>query len=504
MQIESIVLGTYFFSLCILFLFASHGYIMTYYYHKTYDKRMDDLNKDELVLEHFPFVTIQLPLYNERYVITRLIDAVIRFDYPKEKLEIQILDDSTDDSTEIIGKHIEKYITDGYDIIHIHRKNRTGFKAGALKEGLEKAKGEFIAIFDADFIPRKKFLKRTLPYFFRDMKIALVQTRWEHLNRDYSVITRTQAIALDGHFVIEQAVRNRAGFFINFNGTGGIWRKEAITDAGNWETDTLTEDLDLSYRAQLKGWKIKYLVNFTSPAELPSEINSLKSQQFRWTKGAIETMKKLFPKVMMSKLPLKNKFQSFIHLCSNLAYPFILIAALLNIPIVLIKETGEYDAVFKFMSLFTFAFIGSFLFYLYSQKDVYPDWHNKIYYFPVFLAGSMGLSLNNTKAVIEGLINKKSEFVRTPKFNIMDNSDSWQNKSYLTKKISFLTILELVLSLYCFSGVVLSVIYVQIASIPFQLMFALGFGTMAFLSIKQVHLYNKDIEKNRAKECLAD
>ncbi len=495
MQIESIILGTYIFSLCILFLFGSHGYVMTYYYFRTYKKRMEDLDEKELVINEYPIVTIQLPLYNERYVITRLIDSVIRFDYPKEKLEIQILDDSTDDSTEIIRDHIKKYTDAGYDITHIHRTNRAGYKAGALKEGLEKAKGEFVAIFDADFIPRKKFLKRTLPYFFRDEKIALVQTRWEHLNRDYSIITRTQAIALDGHFVIEQAVRNRAGFFINFNGTGGVWRKEAIFDAGNWEADTLTEDLDLSYRAQLKGWKIKYLVNFTSPAELPSEINSLKSQQFRWTKGAIETMKKLFPRVMKSDLPLKNKFQSFIHLCSNLAYPFIFIAALLNMPIVLIKETGDYDTVFKFMSLFTLAFVSSFMFYLYSQKDVYPDWQNRIFYFPVFLAGSMGLSLNNTKAVFEGLINKKSEFVRTPKFKITGNSDSWHGKKYLTKKISFLTILELLLCLYCLSGVVLSIIYAQIASIPFQLMFTFGFGAMAILSIRQVHLYNKTIKE---------
>ncbi|MBN1634846.1 MAG: glycosyltransferase [Ignavibacteria bacterium] len=494
MQIESLILGIYIFSLCVLFLFASHGYTMTYYYFKTYNKRMDDIDEKELVLNDYPLVTVQLPLYNERYVITRLIDSVIRFDYPKEKLEIQILDDSTDDSTDIIRKHIQKYIDSGYDISHIHRTNRAGYKAGALKVGLEKAKGEFIAIFDADFIPRKKFLKRTLPYFFRDDKISLVQTRWEHLNRDYSVITRTQAIALDGHFVIEQAVRNRAGFFINFNGTGGVWRKEAIFDAGNWEADTLTEDLDLSYRAQLKGWKVKYLMNFTSPAELPSEIISLKSQQFRWTKGAIETMKKLFMRVMKSNLPLKNKYQSFIHLCSNLAYPFILIAAILNMPIVLIKETGNYDTIFKFMSLFTLAFVSSFMFYLYSQKDVYPDWQNRIFYFPVFLAGSMGLSLNNTKAVLEGLINKKSEFVRTPKFKITGNSDSWHNKKYLTKKISFLTVLELLLCIYCFSGVVLSIIYAQIASIPFQMMFAFGFGAMAILSIRQVYLYNKNLK----------
>lgn len=491
MNFETIILSTYIFSLMILFLFASHGYVMIYYYFKTFTKRVEDLGPDDLKIENYPFVTIQLPLYNEKYVITRLIDAVIRLDYPKEKMEIQILDDSTDESTEIIDKHILKYKEQGFDIKLIHRTNRAGYKAGALKEGLEISKGEFVAIFDADFIPRKKFLKRTLPYFFKDDKIALVQTRWEHLNREYSIITKTQAIALDGHFVIEQAVRNRAGFFINFNGTGGVWRKSAIFDAGNWEADTLTEDLDLSYRAQLKGWKVKYLVNFTSPAELPIEINSLKSQQFRWTKGAIETMKKIFPRVLKSNLPLKMKFQSFIHLCSNFAYPFIFLAAILNLPVTLIKEGGEYDAVFKFMSVFTLAFVSSFIFYLYSQKDVYHDWQKRIIYFPVFLTGSMGLSLNNTKAVIEGLFNRKSEFVRTPKFKIMNEGDTWKNKKYIHKKISIWTIFELILSIYCMIGVILSIVYIQIASIPFQLMFSLGFGFMAFLSIRQVIIYNK-------------
>lgn len=500
MKIESIILLTYIISLTILFFFAAHGYTMIYYYFKTFKKRTDDLSEEELEMDEYPMVTIQLPLYNEKYVINRLIDATIRLDYPKEKLEIQILDDSTDETTEIISEHIKQYISDGYDIQLIHRTNRGGFKAGALKEGLKTAKGEYVAIFDADFIPRRKFLKRTLPYFYRLDNIGLVQTRWEHINRNYSLLTKTQAIALDGHFVIEQAVRNRAGYFINFNGTGGIWKKECIYDAGNWEADTLTEDLDLSYRAQMKGWQCKYLVNFTSPAELPAEINSLKSQQFRWTKGAIETAKKIFPKVLKSDLPLKNKFQSLIHLCSNVAYPFILIAGILNLPIVLIKETGDYDSVFKFMSFFVFAFVGSFMFYLYSQKDVYPDWQKRIIYFPVFMAGSMGLSLNNTKAVLEGLINKKSEFVRTPKFKITDKNHSWHDKKYLTKKIPLQVYLEAILSIYCFVGVGLAFYYVQIAAIPFQLMFAMGFGLMAFLSVQQVVIYNKALSKNKPDE----
>lgn len=491
MTAESIILSAYIISLSILFFFGAHGFNMIYYYFKTFPMRTKDLNETDFILEDYPVVTIQIPLYNEKYVITRLIDSVLRMDYPKDRLEIQILDDSTDETTGIIGEHIKRYLDSGFDIKHIHRTNREGFKAGALKVGLEKARGEFVAVFDADFIPRKKFLKRTIPYFYKFEKLGLVQTRWEHLNREYSLMTKTQAIALDGHFVIEQAVRNRAGFFINFNGTGGIWRKECIFDAGNWEADTLTEDLDLSYRAQMKGWKFIYLINFTSPAELPSDIGALKSQQFRWTKGAIETAKKIYPKVLKSHLPLKLKIQSFIHLYSNLAYPFILLAAILNLPVMLIKLTGNYDTVFKFMSLFIFAFISSFLFYLYSQKDVYPDWQKRIIYFPVFLAGSMGFSVNNTKAVLEGLLDKKSEFVRTPKYHIRDKDDTWHGKKYVNKKLSFTTYIEAILAVYCFAGVIIAIATAQVAAIPFQLMFCSGFSLISYLSIRQVVISNR-------------
>jgi len=498
MNIESLILAAYIISLSILFFFGSHGFNMVYYYFKTFNKRTVDLEESEFHMDEYPVVTVQIPLYNEQYVITRLIDSVLRMDYPKDKLEVQILDDSTDETTQIIKDHIKKYEEKGFDIKHIHRTNREGYKAGALKVGLETARGEFVAVFDADFIPRKKFLKRTIPYFYKEEKLGLVQTRWEHLNREFSLMTKTQAVALDGHFVIEQAVRNRAGFFINFNGTGGVWRKECIFDAGNWEADTLTEDLDLSYRAQMKGWKFRYLVNFTSPAELPSDIGALKSQQFRWTKGAIETAKKVYPKVLRSDMPFKLKFQSFIHLYSNLAYPFILMAALLNLPVMLIKLTDEYDAVFKFMSLFIFAFISSFIFYLYSQKDVYPDWQKRIIYFPVFLAGSMGFSVNNTKAVFEGLLDKKSEFVRTPKYQIMNKKDSWEGKKYVNKKLSFTTYIEALLAVYCFAGVIIAIATAQVAAIPFQMMFCGGFSLISYLSIRQVIIANRSHSKKLA------
>lgn len=491
---EEIILFTYIGSLMILFTFGSHGFIMIYYYLKHRHQR-DDFSAQ---LESFPVVTLQLPIYNEMYVIERLIKTVCEIDYPIDKLEIQVLDDSTDETVEIVANIVKEYQLRGFDIQHIHRTDRSGYKAGALKEGLKVAKGEFVGIFDADFIPRKNFLKIVLP-FFKDPKIGMVQTRWEHLNRAYSLVTQIQALALDGHFVLEQQVRNKAGYFINFNGTSGVWRKECIFDAGNWEADTLTEDLDLSYRAQLKGWKFRYLTDFTTPSEVPSEINSLKSQQFRWTKGAIETARKMLFRVWAAKLPLKTKIMCTFHLTNNIVFPFILVACLLNMPIVLIKNTGLYDTYFIFMSVFVLAFIASFLFYLYSQKDVYEDWRSRILLFPVFMAGSMGFAINNTKAVFEALINKKSEFVRTPKYGIEGDKDKWQDKKYVHKKVvKFSVVLELIIALYSLACVVVSAVTLQISAIPFQLMYTFGFGLVAYLSIKHVIDTNKKIAENQA------
>ena len=492
---DKAILFTYIGSLLILFTYGSHGFIMIYYYLKHRHKR-DDLSED--MSGGYPKVTIQLPIYNEMYVIERLVKTTCEIDYPIDKMEIQVLDDSTDETVEITANIVEEYRLRGFDIKHIHRTDRTGYKAGALKEGLVTASGEFVAVFDADFIPRKNFLRVVLPYF-NDPKIGMVQTRWEHLNRSYSLITQIQALALDGHFVLEQQVRNKAGYFINFNGTSGIWRKECIFDAGNWEADTLTEDLDLSYRAQLKGWKFKYLVDFTTPSEIPSEINSLKSQQFRWTKGAIETAKKMLFKVWRSKIPFSTKIMCTFHLTNNIVFPFILIACLLNMPVILLKNTGLYDTYFLFMSVFVLAFIASFLFYLYSQKDVYEDWRSRILLFPVFMAGSMGFAVNNTKAVFEALINKKSEFVRTPKYGIEGDKDTWMDKKYTHKKVvKFSVIFELLIALYSVACVVVSVVTLQISAIPFQLMYTFGFGLVAYLSIKHVIETNKKIAEQSA------
>lgn len=474
------VLIAYITSLSILFIFGLHGFIMIYYYLKYKDKKRPAVQS----LDEFPVVTVQLPVYNERYVVGRLIDASCAMIYPKDKLEIQVLDDSTDETVDVVAAHVEKYQKLGFYVRHVRRTNREGFKAGALKEGLVTARGEFIAIFDADFVPRPDFLLKTIPHFNTNPNIGMVQTRWEHLNFDYSLLTRTQAMALDGHFVIEQSVRNKVGYFINFNGTAGVWRKSTIEDAGNWQADTLTEDLDLSYRAQLKGWKFIYLNDVTSPAELPSEINALKSQQFRWTKGAIETARKMLPEVWRSKLPLKVKVHATFHLTNNLVFPFIVLAGILNVPLVHIKHAGFHDQYFVFMSVFVFAFIGSFLFYLFSQKDVYPDWQRRLFLFPVFMAGSMGFAVNNSRAVIEGLFKKKSEFVRTPKYNIKDKKDSWTDKKYVPVKISSTVLIEIVLAVYCLFGVLSSLYFLELAAVPFQLLFLLGFSFTATLSIK--------------------
>jgi cellulose synthase/poly-beta-1,6-N-acetylglucosamine synthase-like glycosyltransferase len=429
-------------------------------------------------------VTVQLPVFNEVYVIERLVNAICEMEYPKDKLEIQLLDDSTDETVEVSRRLVAEWASRGFDIKHIHRIDRTGYKAGALKSGLEKAKGEFVAIFDADFVPKKDFLMKTIPHFRND-GVGMVQTRWEHLNEDYSYLTRAQALALDGHFVIEQQVRNKAGFFINFNGTAGIWRKSCIEDAGNWHADTLAEDLDLSYRAQLRGWKFVFLNDVTSPAELPADINGLKTQQFRWTKGAVETAKKLLPLVWKSKIPLKIKLECTVHLTSNIVFPFILLTAFLNVPLVVIKNTVEgYDSIFTMMGIFVLASISTFMFYMYAQRAIHLDWRRRLMLFPVFMAGSMGFAVNNTKAVFEALTGKKSAFLRTPKYKIVGADGEWKKKKYVQKKIGGAVFMELFFTLYFIVGISISVFYLEIAAIPFQLLFLAGFGTVGALSLR--------------------
>ncbi len=479
---ENVLLFTYFAALTVLFAFGLHGLVMIYFWHRT--EKSARLPVQDLPTDALPVVTVQLPFYNELYVVERLVRAVCEMDYPKEKLEIQLLDDSTDETVQLSAGLVQEYRAQGFDIKHVHRTVRTGYKAGALKEGLESARGDFIAIFDADFVPRKEFLMKTIPHF-ADAHVGMVQTRWEHLNEDYSFLTRAQALALDGHFVVEQQIRHRAGFFINFNGTAGVWRKSTIIDAGNWHSDTLAEDLDLSYRAQLRGWRFVFLNDVTSPAELPADINSLKTQQFRWTKGAVETAKKLLPQVWESSLPLITKLESTVHLTSNIVFPFIMLVAFLNVPLVIIKnEVGGFDAYFSMMSVFVLASISTFLFYLYAQRGIHVDWQRRLLLFPVFMAGSMGLAVNNTKAVLEALIGLKSEFKRTPKYRIESAGDDWKKKRYVQKRIGWIVLVELALAGYFAFGIITSISYLEIAAIPFQLMFLMGFGTVGTMSLR--------------------
>jgi cellulose synthase/poly-beta-1,6-N-acetylglucosamine synthase-like glycosyltransferase len=435
-----------------------------------------------------PFVTVQLPLYNELYVVERLIDSITKFDYPKDKFEIQILDDSTDETVSIVAKKVAEYKALGFNIYQHQREIRTGYKAGALAEGLEIAKGEFIAIFDADFMPRAEFLRKTIPYFNNE-KIGVVQTKWEHLNENYSLLTRLQAFGLNAHFTVEQTGRNVKNHFINFNGTAGIWRKSCIEDAGGWEADTLTEDLDLSYRAQLKGWKFKYMEELGSPAELPAAMNALKNQQFRWTKGAAECTRKNLLKVLKNKeLPFSTKLHALFHLMNSSIFICIVLLSVLSIPMLIIKNNFvEYDLLFKIGSFFMLSVLFLSIYYFVSLASDYSNKFKALLHFtllfPLFLSVSMGLSLHNALAVIEGYIGKKSPFIRTPKFNIIENKDVWKKNKYLVSSVSFLTVLEFLLTIYFFFGILSAFYYDDFGLIPFHIMLFLGFGYVTFYSL---------------------
>lgn len=435
-----------------------------------------------------PYVTIQLPLYNEAYVVERLLDNIAQIQYPKEKLEIQVLDDSTDESVQDNAQQIAKLQASGLDIVHIRRSNREGYKAGALKEGLVVAKGEFIAIFDADFLPQKDWLLKTVPHFAQP-EIGVVQTRWGHLNRDYSVLTKIQAFALDAHFTLEQVGRNSKGHFINFNGTAGIWRKQCIIDAGNWEGDTLTEDLDLSYRAQLKGWKFKYLEEVETPAELPMVISAARSQQFRWNKGGAENFRKSARKVLGAKnLPFKTKFHGFMHLLNSSMFLFVFTVALLSIPMMFIKSRyPELAWVFEVTSFFIVSTLILFFCYWFTYKNIQGGGFEKfleyIALFFTFFSVALGFSLHNSLAVLEGHMGKRSEFVRTPKFNITQLKDSWKSNRYLNKKISPNVLIEGALMGYFLYGMYVAVPLNDFGLFPFHFMLFLGFGFVFFKSI---------------------
>ncbi len=441
--------------------------------------------------DFFPEVSVQLPVFNEKYVVERLIKSVANFDYPKDKFEIQILDDSIDETTEIIQDLIPSIREKGIRIHHVRREGRKGFKAGALAEGMKKAKGEFIAIFDADFIPKTDFLKRTLPHF-TDQKIGMVQTRWEHVNENYSWLTRLQAFGLDAHFTVEQAGRNVGGHFINFNGTAGIWRKTCIEEAGGWQSDTLTEDLDLSYRAQLKGWKFEYLEDCGAPAELPAEMNALKTQQYRWTKGAAECTIKNLPKLLKSSdFKMSTKLNGIFHLLNSSLFISIVIVSILSIPVLFIKhEFYQYRPLYQFAGIFMLAVLFLFVFYFTSyrvkEKNFVVALAKFAIRFPFFLSVSMGLAMHNGIAAFEGLIGKKSAFIRTPKFNIIERKGHWKRNKYAARKIGKITYLEILMAFYFAAGLYLSVKFQDFGLFPFLLMLFVGYSFVSILSIKHV------------------
>ena len=435
-----------------------------------------------------PFVTIQLPVYNELYVVERLIDAVAAIDYPADKIEIQVLDDSTDETSEIIARKIALLQQKNISIHHIQRDNREGYKAGALKHGLSLATGEYLAVFDADFLPPKDFLKRTIP-FFSDKAIGMVQTKWGHINKETSLLAKLQAIALDGHFSIEQQGRNAAGYFINFNGTAGVWRKQAILDAGNWQADTLTEDLDLSYRAQMKGWQFKYLEDFITPAELPPLVSALKSQQFRWTKGGAETARKNLSTLFTSKLPLSVKLHGTFHLIYSFGFISIITYALLTVPLLFVKEYyPQFGLIFKISGLVGISFSIYVLHYFISYfknttGNVFPRIVGFIFYFPLFVSLFIGVSLSNATGIIQGYLGIKSGFVRTPKFNAISAKDKIMKSKYAQTKFNWLTVTEGLLVIYFLFGLAEAVYLKNYESIPLLLMACTGFSMIFGWSI---------------------
>jgi len=489
---EGIIITVYTLALLLIFIYALAQLNLLLNYLSAKKKDDNSVKFDFKNPSEIPFVTIQLPIYNELYVVEGLLENISKVKYPQNKLEIQVLDDSTDESTQITIKKVKELQQTGLDIKYIHRTDRTGFKAGALKAGLESAKGEYIAIFDADFLPKPDWLLQTIPYF-KDSKIGVVQTRWGHINRNYSLLTKIQAFALDTHFTLEQTGRNSKHHFINFNGTAGVWRKACILDAGNWEGDTLTEDLDLSYRAQLKKWHFKYLENIVTPAELPIVISAARSQQFRWNKGGAENFQKMFFKILKSKtISAKTKIHGFLHLLNSTMFLSIFIVAVLSVPMLYIKHENETLKIYFYATSF---FVISSLIFFICYWLMYKKLHgstlkNFVQYLVLFFAFfsiAMGLSLHNTIAVLEGHFRKRSDFIRTPKFNLNAHTDTWKNNIYLKPKVSFQFIVEGFLMCYFAFGMYSAFTVVKegdFGLFPFHLMLFLGFGYVFFKSLK--------------------
>ncbi|MFN2595580.1 MAG: glycosyltransferase [Pyrinomonadaceae bacterium] len=434
-----------------------------------------------------PVITVQLPLFNEMYVVERLLASVTEFDYPREKLEIQVLDDSTDETVKIASATVERYRREGFRIYYIHRDDRTGFKAGALANGVKSARGDLLAVFDADFVPKPDFLRK-LVHFFTDEGVGCAQMRWSHINGSYNLLTRLQTIMLDGHFVVEQTVRNRTGGFFNFNGTAGIWRRRAIELSGGWQHDTLTEDTDLSFRAQLMGWRFVYLLDEDAPAEIPVEVNAFKAQQRRWAKGVMQVGLKLYPRIWRAPLPLRVKAEMFFRLTGNISYPLMILASFLQFPLLLVRYNQGYfnllvfDApVLFFSTVSVVLFYGSAVWYL----DRETGRRRRLLHLPLVMAIGIGIAFSNARAVLEALFGVKSEFVRTPKYRVEQGTDvTWKAKKY-KRKHGWLPLLELSFAAYFACAVVYAVHMHLFGTIPFLGLFLFGYGYIGTMSLLQ-------------------
>jgi cellulose synthase/poly-beta-1,6-N-acetylglucosamine synthase-like glycosyltransferase len=475
---QLLTLAAYYAVLSVLALYGGHRGLMVwlYYRHRKHAPRPE---ADPAAL---PRVTVQLPIYNEVYVVDRLVDAVATLDYPRELLEIQILDDSTDETRDAARRAADRVRARGFSITHRTRERREGFKAGALQAGMEAAAGEFLLILDADFVPQPALLRECLPHF-ADPGVGMVQVRWDHLNRDYSALTRVQAILLDGHFVIEHTARHRSGRFFNFNGTAGIWRRTCIEDAGGWQSDTLTEDLDISYRAQLKGWRFVYLKDSAAAGEVPVDIHGFKSQQYRWTKGSVQTARKILPWVWRSRLPWKVKSEAFFHLTNNVSYPLVVLLALLMVPAMAIRERIGWQrlVVLDFPLLFgaTFSFLA---FYVSSQRELGRPGPATFRSLPFLLSLGVGLSVHNARAVLEAVFGRSTDFTRTPKYRIEGASGEWKSKKYRAER-SFSFVGETILAAYFLVSLGFAIRFGYWTAIPFLLVFFNGFACTVGLSL---------------------
>ena len=466
----------------ILAFYGMHRYQLVWLY---YRHKKNAVKDPPSRFEQLPRITVQLPIFNEQFVIDRLIEACSRLDYPRERLEIQLLDDSTDETKDVAAAICERYRAQGLPIVYLHRTNRYGFKAGALDEGLKVATGEFVAIFDADFVPPPEWLLQVI-HHFADPKIGMVQTRWTHLNRDYSFLTQVEAILLDGHFVLEHGGRSRSGVFFNFNGTAGMWRRNVIDEAGGWQHDTLTEDTDLSYRAQLVGWKFKYLPHVVCPAELPIEMTAFKTQQARWAKGLIQTSKKVLPRVFRSDANFHTKIEAWYHLTANLSYPLMIVLSVLLMPAMIIRfYQGWFQMLLIDFPLFMASTFSISSFYLVSQKELFPGkWYKTFLYLPFLMSLGIGLTITNTKAVMEAIFGIKSAFKRTPKYRVQKRGEKSQAAKY-RKRLGIVPWIELAIGCYFAMTIWYAWTNENYFTIPFLLLFVIGYWYTGLLSLFQ-------------------